>query len=543
MLGPLLRYADDTSATVWIETSGPACVEVLGQRTGTFSVGGRHYGLVMIEGLQPGICIEYTVKLDGAEVWPEPDTGLPPSVIRTKAKGQPVSMLLGSCRAAAPHEPPYSLERTLDHEGRGIDALWAHALLIKDEPVDHWPDLLVFVGDQVYADDSSPRAKERIETVRPDDSDLPPELVAGFEEYCWLYAESWSSPVERWLLSTVPSAMIFDDHDMIDDWNISAAWVSDIRREPWWNEHVVGGLMSYWIYQHLGNQSPAQIRHEGLLERLLAVDDGTDLLRHWAFGSEEFTPLPGGYRFSYARSVGDMTLLMIDCRNSRVLEPNVRLMVGDDEWSWIAEQATAATGHLVLAASVPVFIADGLHDLQTWNEAVCDGAWGRLAGRWGERVRRYLDLEDWSAFEASYSRFTDLVDALRVGGRLDSIVVASGDIHFSYAARVPGRGAQDSVNVWQVVSSPIRNALNPHERWVMRFCQSSMGRAIGAGLRRSVRRPPTRPGMSVVAGPFFANNMCQLCYDGPDAELIIEHFTPDGDGMPVLQELARIDLG
>ena len=50
----------------------------------------------------------------------------------------------------------------------------------------------------------------------------PGETIADFEEYTRLYRESWSEPHIRWLLSTVPTAMIFDDHDIIDDWNTSA---------------------------------------------------------------------------------------------------------------------------------------------------------------------------------------------------------------------------------------------------------------------------------------------------------------------------------
>jgi hypothetical protein len=34
--------------------------------------------------------------------------------------------------------------------------------------------------------------------------------------YTWLYHESWQDPEVRWLLSTVPSAMIFDDRDVRD---------------------------------------------------------------------------------------------------------------------------------------------------------------------------------------------------------------------------------------------------------------------------------------------------------------------------------------
>ena len=63
----------------------------------------------------------------------------------------------------------------------------------------------------------------------------PGEQVADYEEYTQLYDESWLDPEVRWLLSTVPSCMIFDDHDVIDDWNTSAAW---LRRHA---RHAAGG--------------------------------------------------------------------------------------------------------------------------------------------------------------------------------------------------------------------------------------------------------------------------------------------------------------
>ena len=95
---------------------------------------------------------------------------------------------------------------------------------------------------------------------------LPPELVGGFEEYTWLYHESWSPEIERWFFSNVPSVMVFDDHEMIDDWNISDV-VGDARsaRRRGGRTTCIGGLMTYWIYQHLGNLSPEVIEAEGLL--------------------------------------------------------------------------------------------------------------------------------------------------------------------------------------------------------------------------------------------------------------------------------------
>ena len=293
------------------------------------------------------------------------------------------------------------------------------------------------LGDQVYADDSSPATHKRIEKRREHASveGLPPELVGDFEEYCWLYHESWSPDVERWFFSVVPTAMIFDDHDMIDDWNISDSWVREIRQQPWWSEHVIGGLVSYWIYQHLGNMSPAEIRAEGMLAELGELDDGFEYLREWARSSEEFTPVPGGYRFSFARRLGDVALVVIDARNGRVLEPGNRSIVDDDEWAWIVNHCETDARHLLIGSSLPAFVPGGIHDLQRWNERVCDGAWGRLGIRLGERARRALDLEDWPAFGRSFDALVALLAALGSADRLSppaTISVLSGDIHFSY---------------------------------------------------------------------------------------------------------------
>ena len=119
----------------------------------------------------------------------------------------------------------------------------------------------MLLGDQVYADELTTAttslaapAPRRGEEAAPDDQ------VADFEEYTRLYAESWSDPQVRWLLSTIPSSMIFDDHEMIDDWNTSAAWRREITAQPTGGaDRISGGLVSYWVYQHLGNLSPQEL--------------------------------------------------------------------------------------------------------------------------------------------------------------------------------------------------------------------------------------------------------------------------------------------
>lgn len=539
VLGPVLRHVDETSATVWVETDRRCTVQVLGTRASTFCVEGHHYALVVVEDLAPSSRHEYRVELDGETVWPETGSAFPPPVIRTR--GRPSARILfGSCRTAAPHEPPYSLEHDLDDRARGVDSLRAHGLRMMAQPEDEWPDLLLLLGDQVYADDPSPHVAEMITHRAGRDPALPAGVIADFEEYSWLYKESWTPDVERWVLSVVPTGMIFDDHDMIDDWNISRAWVADIRAKSWWQEHIVGGLMSYLVYQHLGNLSPAQLRREGLLERLEKEDDGSPFLRSWAFGSEQFTPLPGGYRFSYALAVGPARVVVLDTRNGRVLDPGDRRILDDEEWAWFVEQAMTPCRHLVIGCSLPVLVPGGLHGFQQWNEALCEGARRARTARWSERLRRALDLEDWAAFHRSFTDFCHLlrrVSSPRTNPDPPaSITILSGDIHFSYVAhaRFPEAEPGES-RVAQVVSSPIRNALATRERWVIRVALSRGGRRLGQWLGRRVDRGIAPLSWELDRGPIFANNMGLIEFDAETAHLVMERAHPDDEGRPVLE--------
>jgi hypothetical protein len=555
LLGPLLRHVSETTATIWVETDQPCVVEVLGCRTPTFTVFDHHYALVIVEGLDRGATIPYEVHLDGERCWPPPTWQFPPSVIRT-LDGGPLRILFGSCRAAAPHEPPWSLEFDHDERARGVDALYAHALRMLEQPPDEWPHLLLLVGDQVYADDSSPGVRAKVEQRRGHlaDDDSTPGLddVADFEEYTWLYDEAWLPEVERWLLSVVPSAMIFDDHDMIDDWNTSLAWVEDIRRQPWWSDHAIGGLISYWVYQHLGNLSPDEIRAEGMLHRFIGLGDASAALTAWAEEAERLMVVPGGYRFSFFRELGPVRLVVIDSRCARVLTPGERRMVDDVHWEWVVEHADVACEHLVLATSVPVAMPGGLHDIEEWNELVSDGKWGRWMTGLGEKARRAVDLEDWSAFHHSYVAMMDLVRDVATPGRQPAtepphtVTIVSGDVHFSFRSRalfadLPDRPPAVS-RVNQIVNSPIRNILSTRERRVIRLGLSRAGEWLGRILRRSAGAPRDQPRWDVEDGPFFANHICLLEFAQRGARMVLERAEADDEGGPVLTVAAESEL-
>ncbi|ONI53756.1 MULTISPECIES: alkaline phosphatase D family protein [unclassified Streptomyces] len=548
-LGPLLRYVDwgsGSAATVWVEVSRPCTVEVrcadgASGVSPTFAVGGHHYALVVVEGLTPGTTTAYEVLVGDRRVWPPEDSRLPPSTITTPpvgvaaAEGHGVRVSFGSCRwAAAPGD---------GHDPVGPDALVTLAARLAAEPAAERPDVLLLLGDQVYADETSAATRRRL-AMRRDLREPPGAEVADYEEYTCLYDESWRDPEVRWLLSTVPSCMIFDDHDVIDDWNTSAAWQEQIRATPWWHERIVSGLMSYWVYQHLGNLSPAELAADPVYAAVRARPDGTETLRRFA---AETDADPARTRWSYQRIFGRVQLLMVDTRAARVLDEGRRAMLDESEARWVRDRVLedpAAYDHLLIGSSLPWLLPPLVHDAETWNAALSAGARGGRWARFGEKVRRAADLEHWAAFPESFGRFTELLR--RVGSGPDApatVCVLSGDVHHAYIAEphwpADTPGGAPRARVLQLTCSPVHNSVPRSIRLGFRFGWSGVGRRIGRMLTRHGRTEPSPVTWSRAGGPWFGNQLMTLTLRGRNSALTLVQAKSVGGDNQLVSVLER----
>jgi PhoD-like phosphatase len=373
----------------------------------------------------------------------------------------------------------------------------------------------------------SPSARSFIETRRHP-SEPPGERVLDFEDYTKLYLESWSEPAIRWLLSTVSTMMIFDDHDVHDDWNISQAWLEKARKHEWWNQHIMGALSSYWVYQHLGNLAPEAHRDDELLAKVKACDDAEELLKGFAYRADRTTD---GARWSYCRDLGRTRLIVIDSRAGRVLDEGKRSMLDDEEWDWVYEHATGGFDHLLVGTSLPWLLGRGLHFGEAWSEAAAGGAWGGLAARGAEKIRQTVDMEHWAAFQDSFARLRDLFRAIGTGERGDppaSIVALSGDVHHAYLFEVGyPRGTGMRSNVWQAVCSPYRNPLGKNERRQIRMLMSRPAACVTRAIARlaGVRDPGIGWRMTG-DGPWFDNQVATLTIDGRRIDMRLDKAVP-----------------
>ncbi|MDQ3761385.1 MAG: alkaline phosphatase D family protein [Actinomycetota bacterium] len=533
VLGPMLRYVDSTSAVVWVETDTPCRVEILGVCSPTFALHGHHYGLVELTDLKPGSSLPYTVNLDGEQAWPEPGSELPPSRIRTVSPEAPVRLLFGSCRTSAPHDAKHNLTH-------GFDVLRCFANELRNTDESQWPTTLILLGDQVYADEPPDTVLEFIHQRRGTHNP-PTDELRDFDEFAELYRIAWIDPEIRWLLSTIPTAMITDDHDLQDDWNTSRAWQDRMARLPWWRQRVIGALGSYWIYQHLGNLSASERAGDMLLSALRDTDgDGGVLLDQFA---ERSYHQPSCTKFSYVRDFGQTRFVMLDSRCGRLLTPGKRAMMDDAGWKWFVEQVTGQYEHLVIGTSLPYLLPAGLHYLEAWNEAVCDGAWGDRAAWVGEQLRQGIDLEHWAAFRRSFEAVAHLLIDLVAGayGRPPtSVGFLSGDVHYAYLAlaSLPAAAAGSATKVYQVVCSPIRNPLSGPVR-VLNACASFViAGLVGRALAKTARVPRSPFDWTVTNGPYFRNVLSTLEIDGERVDVRWLAPSASTDDPPPLQEIS-----
>ncbi|WP_129664602.1 alkaline phosphatase D family protein [Phytoactinopolyspora endophytica] len=515
LLGPILRALHRDRVTVWVETDVPCEVRIGSRASRTVTLLGHHYAFVTVDELGPAT--PYTVALDGEQVWPK-DDGFPPSVLRALPNDR-LSLVFGSCRTILPDE---------NGDSDRIDALCEYALRCATSGPEALPDVLLLLGDQVYADKGAPATRRFIRRRRGDDGPVGTQTHT-FAEFAALYRESWSEPAVRWLLSTVPTLMVFDDHEIIDNWNTSEQWLVEHQAKPWWRERVTNGLAAYWIYQHVGNLLSEEREADAAFAALRSGDESVALD---VFDTRATQGAHGtrGVRWSYARDLGLARLVMLDSRDGRVLAGGQRHMLDDYEWELLDRELTTPAPYLLVGTSLPLLLPSGVHDLERFVTAACAGRWGRVGARIGEEIRQDAQFNHWITFPESFTR---VLRMLRAAGdqRRKGVIVLSGDVHFSYDARVRSwpDGTAPRSPTHQLVSSP--------------FCHDLHGSLI-VGVRALVSRPGAYIGRLAAWAAGAQWSALQWSVEsGPWLQNVISTLYLDSDGASVRFECTRVGGG
>jgi hypothetical protein len=242
------------------------------------------------------------------------------------------------------------------------------------------------------------------------------------------------------VLANVPSYMIFDDHDVTDDWNITARWRDRVQASPAGRRIVANALAAYWAFQGWGND-PGQFGPEftGTIRGHLAHGGQTSAARFdkalWGFD-----------RWSFACPTVPVTVCL-DTRTQRGYdspEGGARLIgpAGFERISRLVE----GSGHdrtrpLLLVSAAPVCGLELAERRQKF-----------LRGKVGPYR---IDFEGW---HANLRGLVELMDFLTRRLGLTSAVVLSGDVHYGMTVDVRFTVEDATIHLAQLVSSGIKHS-------------------------------------------------------------------------------------
>ncbi|WP_302174019.1 alkaline phosphatase D family protein [uncultured Hydrogenophaga sp.] len=248
-------------------------------------------------------------------------------------------------------------------------------------------------------------------------------------------------PAVRRAMAHLPVAMIFDDHDITDDWNLSAEWENLAYGHPFSRRVIGNALLGYLLHQGWGNRPEVF----------------GDACRHLAAalaqpGSDEHdaavTHLLHFHQWHYVWPT-EPALVVLDSRTHRWRSDlSSRQPSGLLDWESLTDlqQTLLDRQAVLLVSSAPIFgvkLIETIQHLFSWAGSPL-----------------VVDAENWMGHPGAASAILNIFRHPRTP---QHFVVLSGDVHYSFVYDVKLRrrtrlrtGAR-SPDIWQICSSGLRN--------------------------------------------------------------------------------------
>ncbi len=242
----------------------------------------------------------------------------------------------------------------------------------------------------------------------------------------------------------LPCLMIFDDHDITDDWNLSAQWEETAYGHPFSKRIIGNALIAYLLCQGWGN-------NPDVFGALLEKADGFSTT-----GDDGYLDSPVQdalidelLKFQHWHYVLPTTpaLVVLDTRTRRWRsEMTLKQPSGLLDWEALCELQQELLDHpsAIIVSPAPIF---GVKLIETVQRVFSWLGYPLL-----------VDAENWMAHRGAAQVILNIFRHSRTPG---NYVVLSGDVHYSFVYEVFIRHRKGGPRIWQITSSGIKNEFPP----------------------------------------------------------------------------------
>lgn len=237
-------------------------------------------------------------------------------------------------------------------------------------------------------------------------------------------------------LAHVPVYMIFDDHDVTDDWNLTRGWEESAYGQPFSRRIIGNALIGYLLCQAWGNVP--QKFPQSLLDHVRKVLKNDSLELHDLLVDR----LLNFRQWHYSLET-QPRLVVLDTRTRRW-----KSEYGDGEPSGLMDWETLSDLQqelldekaVILVSPAPIFgvkLIEVVQRIFTW---------------FGHALT--VDAENWMAHrETAYA----ILNIFRHPRTPQHFVILSGDVHYSFVYDVRLRNHEDTPKIWQITCSGIKS--------------------------------------------------------------------------------------
>jgi len=271
--------------------------------------------------------------------------------------------------------------------------------------------------------------------------DDPDELARYRKEQAAIDDFRRSLPRAARALANVPVYMIFDDHDVTDDWNLSALWETTAYEHPFSRRIIGNALLGYLLCQGWGNQ-PTHFRE--LIEHCQKLFESSNRQHELdKAGQDELIDRLFHFHHWHYSLPTSPRLVVLDTRTHRWRSEIRRSHPsGLMDWESLTDFQHEILGEdaVVVVSPAPMFGVKLIEIIQ------------RVFTFFGKPL--LVDAENWMAHRGAANVLLNIFGHPRTPRHF---VILSGDVHYSFAYDVRLRHEQNGPHVWQITSSGIKN--------------------------------------------------------------------------------------
>ncbi|VXC73290.1 conserved hypothetical protein [Pseudomonas sp. 9AZ] len=246
-------------------------------------------------------------------------------------------------------------------------------------------------------------------------------------------------------LAHLPTLMIFDDHDITDDWNLSAQWEETAYGHPFSKRIIGNALIAYLLCQGWGNNPDVFAEP---LQMIRAMTEGRDTANHMDSEPQDslIDTLLSFHQWQFVLP-SSPALVVLDTRTRRWRsERNLKRPSGLLDWEALCEFQQELLDHpaAIIVSPAPMF---GVKLIETIQKVF---SWA------GHPLM--VDAENWMAHRGAAQVMLNIFRHSRTPG---NYVILSGDVHYSFVYEVLIRQRKRGPKLWQITSSGLKNEFPP----------------------------------------------------------------------------------